>query len=57
MIHGGRYTDDLEWLAKRFEVALKQINEKCVYYERTGQEINGDEIGDIIVKALDIFDT
>ena len=27
MIHGNRYTEDLEWTVRRFERALKEINE------------------------------
>jgi hypothetical protein len=54
MIHGNRYTEDLEWVVRRFEKALKEINEKCVFYDNKGQEIDGDEIGKIITKALDI---
>lgn len=54
MIHGNRYTEDLEWVVRRFEKALRDINEKCVFYDSKGQEINGYEIGEIITKALDI---
>ena len=54
MIHGGRYTDDLEWIVRRFEKALKEINEKCVQCDSKGQKIIGDEIGEIVIKALDI---
>lgn len=54
MIHGNRYTEDLEWVVRKFEKALKEINEKCVHYDSKGQEINGNEIGEIVIKALDI---
>ncbi|MBD1379105.1 hypothetical protein [Metabacillus arenae] len=54
MIHGNRYTEDLEWTVRKFEKALKEINEKCVQCDSKGQKINGDEIGEIVIKALDI---
>lgn len=54
MIHGNRYTEDLANTVNRFEKALKEINEKCVYYDKEGQVLKSDEIGKIIMKALDI---
>lgn len=54
MIHGNKYTEDLEWTLRKFEKSLKEVNEKCVYYQSEGQEIDGDVIGEIITKALDI---
>lgn len=54
MIHGNRYVEDLEHTVRRFEKALKEMNEKCVYYDRKGWALNPDKIGEIVMKALDI---
>lgn len=54
MIHGNRYVEDLVNTTNRFEKALKEINEKCVGYDNKGQAVNPNEIGEIVMKALDI---
>jgi hypothetical protein len=54
MIHGNKYWEDLANTVTRFENALKDINEKCVYADKQSQILNPDEIGEIVMKALDI---
>jgi len=54
MIHSRWYWEDLANTVTRFENALKEINEKCVYADRESQMLNSDELGKIVMKALDI---
>lgn len=54
MIHGNRYTEDLEYVLRSLENALRHINEKCTEYDKNGYPINTNEIGEIVTKALDI---